>query len=318
MATALSVFSALVVRLVLFRFQTKETDAKKQEGLGALLEAELAELEREFMDSRTTVADGILEDRRSSAFHQIRLSIHHPHPLVIEEAIRRGLFDEQLTSGLLVPDVDQFAGLEALEAEQGKLPATRTHSTGSGGMHYLYCYPHGDNIRNSAGKLAPGIDVRGEGGYVVAPPSATTRPYEVLERLPLAAPPEWLTEALRRPQSAARSRSDRPGPGRTDTRGRERRRADEHRRAAARRHPHSRSANHRPAGGKRKQVFPRWPTARSRRSPGRSTPGDSLQAIGAGEHGDPGGPRGGRGRRALVRGLDRHGRQVGAGRPRSP
>ena len=102
MATVLSVFSALVVGLVLFRFQTKETDAKKREELAALLEAELAEVEREFMGSRSTVPDGILKDRRPSAFHEIRLSIHHPHILVIEEAIRSGLFDAQLTAGMLV------------------------------------------------------------------------------------------------------------------------------------------------------------------------------------------------------------------------
>jgi hypothetical protein len=102
MATVLSVFSALVVGLVLLRFQTKETDGKKREELAALLEAEIAALEREFMDSQTTVPDGILEDRRSSAFHEIRLSIHHPHPLVIEEAIRSGLFDAELTAGMLV------------------------------------------------------------------------------------------------------------------------------------------------------------------------------------------------------------------------
>ncbi len=103
MATVLSVFSALVVGLVLFRFQTKETDGKKREGLASLLETELAELEREFMDSRTTVPEGLLEeDLRSSAFHEIRLSIHHPHPLVIEEAIRSGLFDAKLTAGMLV------------------------------------------------------------------------------------------------------------------------------------------------------------------------------------------------------------------------
>jgi hypothetical protein len=101
-ATVLSVFSALVVGLVLFRFQTKEADAKKREELAALLEVELAELEREFMASRTVVPDGILEDLRSSAFHEIRLSIHHPHPLAIEEAIRSGLFDAQLTAGMLV------------------------------------------------------------------------------------------------------------------------------------------------------------------------------------------------------------------------
>lgn len=91
-------------------------------------------------------------------------------------------------SGLLAVDVDQPAGLDALERERGRLPATRTHSTGSGGTHYLYRYPDGPEIRNSAGKLAPGLDVRGEGGYVIVPPSATVRPYEVLDRLPRPKP----------------------------------------------------------------------------------------------------------------------------------
>lgn len=108
-------------------------------------------------------------------------------------------------SGLLVLDVDHPAGLDALEASHGKLPATRTHSTGSGGMHYLYRYPGeaGGEIRNSASKLAEGLDVRGEGGYIVVPPSATTRPYKVLDPLTLAEPPGWFLEALRRPQSGA-------------------------------------------------------------------------------------------------------------------
>jgi hypothetical protein len=102
-------------------------------------------------------------------------------------------------SGILSLDVDQPTGLDVLRAEHGQLPATRTHSTGSGGMHYLFAYPAGVEIRNSAGKLAEGLDVRGEGGYIIAPPSRTTQPYEVLDALPLATPPGWLTEALAEP-----------------------------------------------------------------------------------------------------------------------
>jgi Bifunctional DNA primase/polymerase, N-terminal/Primase C terminal 1 (PriCT-1) len=104
-------------------------------------------------------------------------------------------------SGLLVVDVDHPAGPDPLEAVHGPLPKTRTHGTGSGGMHYLYRYPEGVEIRNSAGKLGEGLDVRGEGGYIIAPPSRTKRPYEVLDDLPLAEPPAWLLQALRRPES---------------------------------------------------------------------------------------------------------------------
>jgi hypothetical protein len=105
-------------------------------------------------------------------------------------------------SGVLGLDVDHPAGLDALEAEHGRLPETRTHSTGSGGMHYLFEYPGSAEIRNSAGKLAEELDVRGEGGYIIVPPSRTTRPYEVLDALPLATPPAWLTEILTEPKTA--------------------------------------------------------------------------------------------------------------------
>ncbi len=100
-------------------------------------------------------------------------------------------------SGILALDVDHPAGLDALESERGALPATATTATGSGGMHYLYRYPAGVEIRNSAGKLGTGLDIRGEGGYIIAPPSRTTRPYEWLDRRLLAVPPEWLIEMLR-------------------------------------------------------------------------------------------------------------------------
>jgi putative DNA primase/helicase len=73
-------------------------------------------------------------------------------------------------SDLVVIDVDPRHGgtLEAL----GELPPTLTVHTGGGGWHLYLNYPDGMTIRNSAStKLGQGIDVRGEGGYVVAPPS---------------------------------------------------------------------------------------------------------------------------------------------------
>src|SRR5215207_1718197 len=99
-------------------------------------------------------------------------------------------------SGVLVVDVDHPASLDALEAKHGQFPETRTHSTGSGGMHLIFAYPEGSDIRNSAGKLGEGLDVRGEGGYIIVPPSRTMRPYEVLDALPLADTPPWLRETL--------------------------------------------------------------------------------------------------------------------------
>jgi hypothetical protein len=74
--------------------------------------------------------------------------------------------------GLVVIDVDyRHGGDESLHElrRYGNLPLTVSAETGSGGEHIYLAT--GARIRNSAGKLAAGLDVRGEGGYVVAPPS---------------------------------------------------------------------------------------------------------------------------------------------------
>lgn len=78
-------------------------------------------------------------------------------------------------SGLVVLDVDTKGavnGFDALKAFPA-LPETMQVDTPSGGRHYYFSLPDGLIVRNSAGKLGPGLDVRGEGGYVAAPPSAT-------------------------------------------------------------------------------------------------------------------------------------------------
>ena len=103
-------------------------------------------------------------------------------------------------SGLLVLDIDPGVGgpesLAALERAHGTLPKTARTRTGGGGVHVFFGYPAAEEVRNSAGKLGPGLDVRGEGGYVIVPPSRTRGAYEWLDRTPLAQP-SWLLECLR-------------------------------------------------------------------------------------------------------------------------
>jgi hypothetical protein len=76
-------------------------------------------------------------------------------------------------SGLLVLDVDPRHGgeesLEELEAKHGRIPDTMETITGGGGRHILFAHP-GGVVGNKVG-LVPGLDVRGDGGYIVAPPS---------------------------------------------------------------------------------------------------------------------------------------------------
>ena len=77
-------------------------------------------------------------------------------------------------SGIIVLDIDpRHDGdetLATLEQEHGPLPPTWRFLTGGGGEHILFRHP-GAPVPNSAGKVGPGIDVRGDGGYIVAPPS---------------------------------------------------------------------------------------------------------------------------------------------------
>jgi DNA-binding transcriptional ArsR family regulator len=106
-------------------------------------------------------------------------------------------------SGRVVVDEDPEHGgsdsMAELRERGHELPPTTTIKTGGGGRHLYLRYPAGVEIRNSAGKLGPGLDIRGEGGYVIVPPSVTEGPYEVLDNRPPADAPEWLIEALTAP-----------------------------------------------------------------------------------------------------------------------
>ena len=76
-------------------------------------------------------------------------------------------------SAIVVIDVDAAHGGPAsvadAEALHGPLPATVEASTGGGGRHLYYAHP-GATVANRVA-IRPGIDVRGDGGCVVAPPS---------------------------------------------------------------------------------------------------------------------------------------------------
>jgi len=76
-------------------------------------------------------------------------------------------------SGLVVVDIDPRHGgdqsVNALETRHGQLPQTVESFTGGGGRHIYFAHP-GREVRNQVG-LAPGIDLRGDGGVIVVPPS---------------------------------------------------------------------------------------------------------------------------------------------------
>lgn len=112
-------------------------------------------------------------------------------------------------SNIVVLDIDpRHDGdetLAALEKSYSPLPQTWRFLTGGGGEHIIFRHP-GGIVPNSAGKIGPGIDVRGDGGYIVAPPSRhiSGRPYAIsVDHDPVDMPhadiPSWLLPLLQAP-----------------------------------------------------------------------------------------------------------------------
>jgi hypothetical protein len=104
---------------------------------------------------------------------------------------------------LIGVDVDPRSGGDAslcdlVEAHGDEWLDTFTVRTGSLGNHFIYRFPEGVEVHR--GKLAPGIDLKFEGGYLVAPPSvhASGRCYEVEKNVYIAAAPDWMVEELTR------------------------------------------------------------------------------------------------------------------------
>ena len=113
-------------------------------------------------------------------------------------------------SGFFVLDLDcknGAQGLEWLAAHEARLPQTRRHRTRSGGVHLLFAMPPGRAIRNSASKVGPGVDVRGSGGYIIAPPSDG---YDVVDASTIANAPGWLLGLIDPPVTQAQPIAPRP------------------------------------------------------------------------------------------------------------
>lgn len=143
----------------------------------------------------------------------------HANPVDVERWAVRGCNIGIVTgtiSGLLVLDLDSAHAIA--EAERRGLAQTVIASTAKGRHHY-FRHP-GGKVKNRAGIL-PGVDIRADGGFVVAPgsihPSGIRYQWHASpDEVPLATPPAWLIDLMvdpcpvspsNRPQEAHRARS---------------------------------------------------------------------------------------------------------------
>jgi hypothetical protein len=92
-------------------------------------------------------------------------------------------------------DLQHTDALQWLDDNRHRLPLTRTHSTRAGGKHFLF--KPNDKVKCSAGKIAPHVDTRGLGGYIIWWPACG---FEVLHHGVLAPVPDWIVEALNPPK----------------------------------------------------------------------------------------------------------------------
>lgn len=110
-----------------------------------------------------------------------------------------------LISGFIALDIDPrndgHHNLAELEAKHGSLPSTPESQTGGGGRHILLRYPDGTPRWRKA--LAEGVDIKADGGYIVAPLSnhisGGTYMWDLMfhpDDVPLADVPGWVFDLL--------------------------------------------------------------------------------------------------------------------------
>jgi putative DNA primase/helicase len=180
--------------------------------------------------SATARGEAVEYHRRGWSPIPIKDHSKHPNLVELEPYLHRAATKEELNSwawpgvgivtgpvsGVLLLDVDGPEG-EA-ELQKNGHPVTPMARTPGGGLHLYFKHPE-QHVRTGI-RVAPGLDVKASGGYVVAPPSVgeNGKPYEWIvspEEEDLADPPRWLMELLerKRPKGLAKPVGERIPPG---------------------------------------------------------------------------------------------------------
>ncbi|MBN8647957.1 MAG: AAA family ATPase [Caulobacterales bacterium] len=98
------------------------------------------------------------------------------------------------STGIVVLDIDKKNNKDGFESikEYGDVSKTLTVETPNNGKHYIY-KSNGSIIKNSVGKLGNGIDVRGDGGYIIAAGSKINGiTYKITDNSKIVEPPNWI------------------------------------------------------------------------------------------------------------------------------
>jgi len=111
---------------------------------------------------------------------------HWPGPLV-------GVATGEV-SRIDVLDLDHQHGADNWWAEnRWRIPTTRTHRTRSGGLHLIF--RHYPGLRCSTSKVAPGVDIKADGGCIIWWPAAGLPVLTDVPLADLAEWPQWLLDA---------------------------------------------------------------------------------------------------------------------------
>ncbi len=198
--------------------------------MGATAEFQISEPPTE--RSRSQICETSVLGLASRGFRLFPVEAQGKQPLIKEWPVKATLDPETLSawtklypgcnwglvtghaSGVFVLDIDGEEGAAAINelsrSHGGDWTNTLTAKTGRG-EHLYFLWPAGAPIRNSASKLALGLDVRGEGGYVVVPPSIHECGQLYIwvdEHTPIADAPTWLREKLTSSPSPSSSEAE--------------------------------------------------------------------------------------------------------------
>jgi hypothetical protein len=193
---------------------------KYQQSTNTLTSNDVAVAAAEYQSLGFAVLPLVFGTKRPATAHGYRDASIDPGQIASMFATRRNIGIRTGGGRQLVIDVDPRSGglasIDRLTAVHGSLPATARVNTRDGGYHLYFTLPPGVTSRSGPLKGYPGIDVKAEGGYVVAPPSLhpTGAVYSWaaglhIRHVGMALAPAWLLPLLPCGGSSTAPRADR-------------------------------------------------------------------------------------------------------------